>query len=78
MPVRGGQLLVFLRMGQEEQIPTMIIKDRGLLQKTDVRVSASVDSGWLCDAIPSGLRMTSRLLTVLRLGVPRPSHRLDV
>ena len=41
---RGGQLLVFLRMWQEEQIPTMIIKDRGLLQKTGA--SALVHSGW--------------------------------
>lgn len=40
--------------GAGGQIPTMIIKDRGLLQKTDEELSASVDSGWR-DAIPSDL-----------------------
>ena len=48
------QLLVFLRMGQEEQIPMMIIKDRGLLQKTDEgRLPQSTQGGR--EAIPSGL-----------------------
>lgn len=51
---RGGQLLVFLRMGQEEQIPTMIIKDRGLLQKTDEGCLPQLTQGGR-DAIPSGL-----------------------
>ena len=54
MPMCGGVVLrvvgsewvvlVFLRMWQEEQIPTMIINDRGLLQKTGA--SALVHSGW--------------------------------
>ena len=51
---RGGQLLVFLRMGQEEQIPRMIIRDRGLLAE-DGRGLLPRSTQGSSDAIPSGL-----------------------